>query len=143
MSSSGALFDIYKFNDVCRNVIAALSSTDVYNELMEWSAQYDTELFSLITKYENYTLKILSIGKNSENPRKDFACWSDVKPATGYFYYEFFDNADAQKLIPESVSKSGIGNCAGIDTNLSAICGGLGRDFSCNGRNSKRGIRTG
>jgi glutamyl-tRNA synthetase len=78
MSGSGALFDINKFNDVCRNMIATLSSDEVYHALAEWSAHYDKEFHDLITKYKDYTTKILSIGRGLDKPRKDFADWSDV-----------------------------------------------------------------
>lgn len=93
MSSSGALFDINKFNDVCKNVIAILGSDEVYHALVEWSAQYDMEFHGLITKYRDYTIKILSIGRNSGKPRKDFTNLSDIKPAISYFYDELFNKA--------------------------------------------------
>lgn len=105
MSSSGALFDINKFNDVCRNVIATLSSNEIYNEIAEWTAQYDKEFYDLITKYKDYTIKILSIGRGSNKPRKDFANWSDVKPAISYFYDEMYNNCTVQNCWPEAVSK--------------------------------------
>jgi glutamyl-tRNA synthetase len=106
MSSSGALFDINKFNDVCRNVIAKLSSDEIYNALLEWSAQYDKELHDLVTKHKDYTIKILSIGRGSNRPRKDFANWSGVKPAISYFYDELYSNCSIQNCWPEAINKA-------------------------------------
>ncbi|HOJ11026.1 MAG TPA: hypothetical protein PK733_10595 [Clostridiales bacterium] len=101
----GALFDISKFNDVCRNVIATLSSDEIYNALAEWSAQYDKEFHDLITKYRGYTIKVLSIGRGSNKPRKGYANWSDVKPAISYFYDEFYSDCFVPNCWPEAVSK--------------------------------------
>jgi glutamyl-tRNA synthetase len=104
MSGSGALFDINKFNDVCRNMIATLSSDEVYHALAEWSAHYDKKFHDLITKYKDYTTKILSIGRGLDKPRKDFADWSDVKPAISYFYDELYSNSFIQNGWLEAVS---------------------------------------
>ena len=104
MSGSGALFDINKFNDVCRNVIAVLSSDEVYNALSEWSDLYDMDFHDLIAKYKDYTTKILSIGRGSNKPRKDFANWSDIKPAIFYFYDELFDTDYVQNGLPEAIN---------------------------------------
>lgn len=106
MSGSGALFDINKFNDVSRNVIAALNSSEVYDALTEWSAQYDKEFHDLITKCKDYTIKILSIGRGSDKPRKDYAKWSDVKPAISYFYDELHSDSSTQNCWPEAVNKA-------------------------------------
>lgn len=104
MSSSGALFDINKFNDVCRNVISTLGSGEVYNALEEWSAQYDMEFHDMITGCKDYTIKILGIGRGSSKPRKDFASLSDIKPAISYFYDELYSNGFTRNCLPESVS---------------------------------------
>ena len=104
MSGSGALFDINKFNDVCRNVIAVLSSHEVYDALSEWSDMYDRDFHGLISKHKDYTMKILSIGRGSNKPRKDFANLSDIKPAIFYFYDELFDAAYVQNGLPEATN---------------------------------------
>ena len=103
LSSSGALFDINKFNDVCRNVVAKLSSDEIYTSITEWSDLYDKEFHDLIVKYKEYTIKILSIGRGSNKPRKDFANWSHVKPAIFYFYDELFDISFSQNNLPDTI----------------------------------------
>lgn len=104
MGSSGALFDTDKFNDVCRNVIAALSGEEVYNELAVWSAQYDKEFHDLITKHTDYTIGILNIGRYPNKPRKDYTSLSDIKPAISCFFDELFDNRPWQSRWPEAVN---------------------------------------
>lgn len=104
MSGSGALFDINKMNDVCRNAIADLSSEEVYHALIEWASLYDKEFHNLIIKYKDYTIRILSIDRCSDKPRKDFTNWSDVKPVIAYFYDELFGSSSAQNNLPETVS---------------------------------------
>lgn len=95
MSGSGPLFDINKFNDICRNVIATMSAAEVYEGVLNWASRYDTEFHSLLVRHKEDTMKVLQIDRDSDKPRKDFANWSEVKPMTSYFYDELFDPAAA------------------------------------------------
>ncbi|MDE6292292.1 MAG: glutamate--tRNA ligase, partial [Bacilli bacterium] len=38
----------------------------------------------------NYTKEILNIEREQEKPRKDFACWSDVKNSIWYMFKELY-----------------------------------------------------
>lgn len=91
MNSSGALLDMNKLNDTSKEVISRLTSEDVYELLYKWSKEFDSELFETLQKDKEYTLKILSIGRNSAKPRKDYAKWSEIKPMIAYFYDGWFE----------------------------------------------------
>ncbi len=91
MSSSGALFDLDKLNDVCKNVVARMSAEEVYNETAAWAAQYDPSFCELFTKDPAYSKAVLAIGRGGKKPRKDLARFSEVKAYMNYFFDELFD----------------------------------------------------
>lgn len=90
MSASGALFDLAKLNDISKNVIAKMTAEQVYEGVSEWAKEYDSEFYSLITRDPEYTKSIFAIGRGGKKPRKDFACWSEVKDFISYFFDELF-----------------------------------------------------
>ncbi|MDR1499339.1 MAG: glutamate--tRNA ligase [Rickettsiales bacterium] len=79
MNVSGALFDLAKLNNISRDVIGRMSSTEMYDDVTTWAEKYDKKLFDLILKNREYVLKIFGIEReNVKNPRKDIAKWSDI-----------------------------------------------------------------
>jgi glutamyl-tRNA synthetase len=102
-SGSGALFDINKLNNICRNIVASLSSEKIYDMLLVWAKDNDPDFYDLINIYKEYTVKILGIDKDPKKPRKDIACWSDIKPVFGYFYDGFFNGRTVWESLPENI----------------------------------------
>lgn len=98
MSKSGALFDIAKLNDVSKNVISKIKAEDVYNYYVEWSKEFDTEMYELVTGNESMMKEVFNIDKEGPKPRKDFAKWSDVKEKIFYFFDELFDKDENIEL---------------------------------------------
>ena len=105
MSASGSLFDFDKLNDISKNTIAHMSADEVYDEVVKWAKEYDTELYDLFTRDADYAKRILSIGRGTAKPRKDLCIWKDVKPYVGLFYDELF-KVEAQ--IPDSFDKEDV-----------------------------------
>ncbi len=104
MNSSGALLDTAKLNDTSKEVISRLTSEDVYESIYKWSKEFDAEFFETLQKDKEYTLKILSIGRNSTKPRKDYAKWADIKPMIAYFYDGWFEeDISGGYLLPDSI----------------------------------------
>ena len=91
MSSSGALFDLEKLNNISRNYISRMTKDEVYNNLITWSKEYDKDFYDLITKYEEYTKNILNIEREQKKPRKDYASFSEIKNQVFYMYDELFN----------------------------------------------------
>lgn len=91
MSSSGALFDLEKLDNISKNIISRMSKEEVYNNLLSWSEAYDKEFNLLITKYKDYTMEILNIEREQKKPRKDYSCYSDIKSQIFYMYDELFN----------------------------------------------------
>lgn len=101
MSVSGSLFDLDKLRDVSRNVVAMLSTDEVWNYLSDWAKQYDPDFYALLAKDEAYAKAILSIGRGIPKPRKDIAVWSEFKDYMAFFYDELFTEGHE---YPEAMS---------------------------------------
>ena len=95
MSPSGCLFDFQKLNDVSKNVLSRMTAEEVYDRVVAWSAEYDTELNAVLTADPAYAKSILAIGRGGKKPRKDFTVWTDVKPYLDFFYDDLFTIKDA------------------------------------------------
>jgi len=102
MSTSGALFDILKLNDICKNIISLMSADTVYENTVNWAKDNDEELYNLFTKDEAFAKGILAIDRDVPKPRKDIINWSGVKEYVSYFYNELFAPAYA---LPENINK--------------------------------------
>lgn len=90
MSASGALFDLDKLNDICKNVVSRMTAEQVYDYVAGWAKEYDPEFYELISRNPQYTKDILSIGRGGKKPRKDFGLWSEVKEYVSFFFEELF-----------------------------------------------------
>ena len=110
MSSAGALFDLDKLDNISKNYLSKLKASEVFDGLDEWSKIYDTDFNALINKHKDYTISVLNIEREQKKPRKDFACFSEVKDNIWYMYNELFDGTifdfsflkheeDAKKII--------------------------------------------
>lgn len=106
MSVSGSLFDIDKLRDVSKNVVANMDAEEVYNYVLNWSKEYDSELYNELSSDKEYAIKIFSIGRGGKKPRKDIAVWSEVKDYISFFYdslfnkeYELCENIDKETTI--------------------------------------------
>ena len=106
MSVSGALFDMVKFNDVSKNVISLMSADKVYEYTAEWAKEYDKEFYEIISKNPEYSTAILNVDRDTPKPRKDIACWSEVKDYISYYFDETYENAfDMPENITADMAK--------------------------------------
>lgn len=92
ISASGSLFDVDKLLNISKNYISLLSAIDVYNNTLEYSKNYDNELFDLLTKYKDYSINVMNIEREQKKPRKDLAMFSDFRKQNWYMYDELFNN---------------------------------------------------
>lgn len=103
MSLSGALFDIVKFNDVSKNAISVMSAQRVYELVKKWARDYDKELYGLFNADSEKAKAILNIDRENPKPRKDIACWSEVRDYVTYFYRELYI---PDFVLPDRMDKS-------------------------------------
>ncbi len=108
MSKSGALYDIEKLLNISRNYISSLKAEEVYDNLLNYTSQFDQELHDLLTKYKEYTINIFSIERYQKKPRKDYDSWSSIKEHIWYMYDELFTNVeyDYQKITDKDEIKT-------------------------------------
>ena len=92
ISKSGPLFDVEKLNSISKEYLSKMKAVDVYNNLLEWSLEFDKDFANLITKYKDYTISILNIEREQKKPRKDFSCYSEIKSYIWYMYKELFND---------------------------------------------------
>lgn len=102
MSVSGALFDMVKLNDVSKNVISVMNAKKVYDYTVNWAKEYDKELYELLTRDEEFSVNILNIDREGPKPRKDIACFSEVKAYISYFFDEIYEK---NYELPENLTK--------------------------------------
>ena len=115
MSPSGALFDLDKLDNISKNYISKLTKDEVFDLLDNWTKEYDKDFNELLNKDVDYTKAILNIERVQKKPRKDFACWSDVKDNIWYMYDELYkptefdidsknDISEVKSILEEYVS---------------------------------------
>ncbi len=103
MSVSGALFDMVKLNDVSKNIISLMKAEQVYSYTAEWAEKYDKQFYDVLTEDVAYSTAILNIDRETPKPRKDIACFDEVRDYVSYFYdaiytpdYEMPENISAE-----------------------------------------------
>ncbi len=115
MGNSGAMFDLAKFNDVSKNIIAGMSADEVYEGVVEWARENDEEFYKILTDNEAYAKAYFAIGRGGKKPRKDFACWSEVKAFVSYYYDGMFTIEDSfPENIPEAERKAMLADYLGM-----------------------------
>ena len=102
MSSSGALFDTDKLNDVSKTVISRMSSAEVVSQIIDWAKEFDPEFHGILSADRAYTEAVFAIDRDTPKPRKDIIKWSDAKQYSAYFFDSLFEPCFD---LPEHISK--------------------------------------
>lgn len=107
-SKSGALFDIDKLNFISKEVVSRMNAQDVYDETLMWAEQYNPEFAKRITKNKDFVIKVLSIERSVEKPRKDIAMWSEVPDQISYFFEDLFEDFCSKNSLafPEHIDET-------------------------------------
>ncbi len=102
MSSSGALFDLNKLNDISKDVLVKMPVEKILDFMLNWSSKFNKDANEKLTKYYDDLLKLLSIGRTGKKPRKDLMNCTQIMEFIGYYFDEGFKHRDE---LPERVSK--------------------------------------
>ena len=94
MSTSGALYDLMKLDDISKNIISKMSKDELYEKSYEWACKHSESLKSIIDKDVEYYKNIINIERESEKPRKDIARYSDIENLIWYMYDDIFDSKE-------------------------------------------------
>lgn len=101
MSSSGALFDIVKFEDISREVLLRTPASQIYDEFSQWLERYDPEFYKIFTRDRQYSESIIDVGRSGNRPRKDLTNWEQARQFLSFYFPETFTIEDE---YPERVS---------------------------------------
>lgn len=93
MSSSGALFDLDKLNDVSKNTLLRIPAEEIAKFLKEWSEEFAPE-FEYAFRDMDKLAKILDIGRHDARPRADLVYARQIMDFIGYFFDEAFEIRD-------------------------------------------------
>jgi len=91
-NKAGALFDMVKLTDVCKEYISRLSAEDVYNFVLEWAKEFDTDIYNRMVSNRGYCISIFNIEREGDKKRKDMSKWSDAREQLEIFFDDMFEN---------------------------------------------------
>jgi len=103
-NKAGALFDIVKLEDICKDYIATLSAEEIYARSLHWAREYDKEVAKLLEENKEYCINIFNIERSGQKIRKDIVKFKDSKEQLRIFFDIFFDE-DTYEDISSRVSK--------------------------------------
>ncbi len=93
MSSSGALFDLDKLNDVSKNTLLHIDAKELAEWLKAWSDEFAPE-YAYVFKDMDYLAKILDLGRHDARPRADLVYARQIMDFISYFFDESFKIED-------------------------------------------------
>lgn len=94
MSSSGALYDLDKLNNISKEFISKMKATDLCDKVYSWATKYSESLKELIDRDKDYFTSILNIEREQEKPRKDIANYSMIESLIWYMFDDKFDKEE-------------------------------------------------
>ena len=94
MSTSGALFDLNKLNDISKDVLLKISAADLFDFLKNWAAEFKPEIMHIFDD-RAYLEKILDIGRDGAKPRKDHIYAQQMVENISYFFDDMFKIEDS------------------------------------------------
>jgi len=97
-NSSGALFDIVKLDNICKNYIATLSAEEVYNNALQWARDFDEEIAKLLEGNREYCIAIFDIERTGDKVRKDIVKFEDVRNQMTMFFDELLSKEDVADI---------------------------------------------
>jgi len=109
MSTSGALFDLNKLNDISKDVLLKISAADLYDFLKGWAEEFKPELLHIFED-RAYLERILDLGRNEAKPRKDHIYAQQMVENISYFFDDMFKiedemPAEAAADVPVIIAK--------------------------------------
>jgi len=100
MSNSGALFDLDKLNNISKDVLLKIPAEEIYEFLHSWVNEYKKEAFELLSSNKDQVIKLLSVGREGNNPRKDLMYCEQIFDFISYYFDEYFKIVDS---YPENI----------------------------------------
>ena len=99
ISLDGALFDIEKVKYFAKEYLGNLSTKRFYKESLTWAKVYSKELHDFISNDPEYFKQIISIERETEKPRKDYASFSEIMPLIGFMNDSIYSTNLTKDLV--------------------------------------------
>ena len=100
MATSGALFDMVKLEDVCKETLVHLSEETIADFVLAWAEKYHQDIYEVIAPQRDDFVKLLAIGRDGKKPRKDLVNAEQIVGFTKYFFDAWFVQEDA---LPDNI----------------------------------------
>lgn len=101
---AGALFDIRKLEDVCKEYISKLTAQQVYDYSLEWAKEFNEKEYERLVNSRDYCIRIFNIEREGDKIRKDLVKWSDITDMLDMF----FDDYEIESLDIDSKVQSNL-----------------------------------
>lgn len=101
MSNSGALFDLNKLNDICKDVLVKLPANELRVFMLNWAKEFRPEVAHYFEENVQFIEKIIDLGRTGDKPRKDLIFAQQIFEFISYFFDDHFKTEDP---LPENVS---------------------------------------
>lgn len=94
MSTSGALFDLAKLEDISKEVLWRMPAEEVYAGLLDWCRRYDPEFAALLEQDREFACRAIDLGRHDQRPRKDLITWKQARDFLSFYYDASFRQED-------------------------------------------------
>lgn len=102
MGHSGALFDLDKLNDISKSILLNKTEVEILDFMIEWSRVYKPTHTQLYQTNAEEIVKLLAIGRDAQQPRKDLIYASQI---ADFIEYAFDETFKVVEDLPQRVSK--------------------------------------
>ncbi|MBE7076392.1 MAG: glutamate--tRNA ligase [Clostridiales bacterium] len=89
MGVTNPMFDFVKLNDISKTIISRYTAEEVYNNLLAWAKEWSVEDVKTIEDNKDTLLKVLTIDRGGERPRKDITYFSEILDIYNYVLPNF------------------------------------------------------
>ena len=103
MSTSGALFDLEKLDNIAKEYLSRKDAAFVYDGLLTWAKTYDEALAARMEAKADFYKAAINVGRGGDKPRKDYGSWKDAAAFLAFYDAETFvltdgcpENADGE-----------------------------------------------
>lgn len=86
MSLDGALFDLDKVKNICKELLSRISAEEITDRIYKWAKVYDLETVAMIESDRKKFIEVMNIERGGEKPRKDYCKYDEIKPAISFIF---------------------------------------------------------
>jgi glutamyl-tRNA synthetase len=80
-----------------------IPAEEIYEFFLQWAKEYKGDIVALLTAHKEEVVKLLSVGREDRNPRKDLIYCKQILEFISYYFDEFFKVEDP---YPENMDES-------------------------------------